>query len=62
MPAAKPHQRLLNCEQWEGAMRVIETNLALLHDDDKAYLFDLFAEAAAIVPSDAVNEPMRGAA
>jgi hypothetical protein len=38
-----PHRQFLNVDQWEGAMRVIETGLSALHPDDKAFLFDAFA-------------------
>jgi hypothetical protein len=46
LPGSKPHQRLGSPEQWEGAMRVVETLLSALHPDDKTMLFDLFADCA----------------
>lgn len=61
LPQAKPHQRLLNAEHWEGAMRLIEGCLSALDPEDKAFLFDLFA-VAAVDPravSSSVEEPRR---
>lgn len=46
IPNAEPHDRFANADQWEGAMRVIESGLRGLHPDDKTFLFDLFATAA----------------
>jgi hypothetical protein len=61
LPGAEPHQRLLNTEQWEGAMRVIESGLSSLHPDDRTFLFDVFASVAVddrqFTPS--IEEPRR---
>lgn len=52
VPNAKPTERFLSGDQFEGAMRMVTALLDRLHPSDRDFLFDAFASAATSVDAE----------